>query len=336
MRLELLPVMERLAGGRAALRARLDALAEQSAQLDAILDARAARAPPPGGALRVAALVAEPLEMLAVDALRRFVAAEARAAGVGAGAEWAPPYGQLQRAMRQLRARPRELQWELTLGRGLVLQRVGDLLTVRPAAAGGEARGEAGAGVHELAEGGAAVAFGPWRVSATRGAGGAGLGAGAGAEVALAVGEGAALRVRGRRTGDLFEPAWRGGARVKLKDFLRGQRSPPPVRAVLARRPRASAGARLRGAAAHGRARRVQGAAARARRAATAGGAAGRGRGGGGGACGGRDGGWRGRVQGTRGAELGGRRCGRADARGAVRARGAGLGAGALHRECIS
>jgi tRNA(Ile)-lysidine synthase len=254
VRLRLLPLMAEVAGGEAALKARMEEMTWQSKGLEEWLDGAAnaweerhtADAPfdiaKAGDELWIGVTenaassssfssssvsMWEPLpRLLKEELLHRFVARVTQGT-------ISLPYGQVRRAMEQLErdekeaegGRKKKLQWRLEVGEGWVLGRQGDVLRVTKEESEGQ-RGEEresrvismpAAGVTFLVPEG-------WALEAARLASSS-----SSAEkwdlILPHVPMGASLLLRHRQDGDRFHPAWRPGP-IKLKDFLRGQNVP--------------------------------------------------------------------------------------------------------------
>jgi len=202
VRHELVPLLESLTDGR--LARRLTALAEQSAQLAALLAAQPAlpQNPPeaPPHWLAAAPLVALPAARQG-EALHRFV--QARLPGE-------MPHAVLQGALGLLHTdKP---AWRLDLPGGRALWRKGDRLVLAPREQPPPPRRVVAVGCWEV------EAPEPLRPRLADGAGGVGL-------TLYNLPPGTRLTVRTRRPGDRFQPAWRARP-LKLKDFLRDQGVP--------------------------------------------------------------------------------------------------------------
>ena len=229
VRLELLPLLDELAGSGGGLRARLAAAERQSAQLRARLEAESAArldedpawagAPP---ALSVSRLLAAP-PPVQEELLHALVAR-------GSGGVCALPYALLCRARDQLDAPSNE--WQLHVSADWALRRVGDRIALHAAPARPVADNSGGEEEEESARleiGGVAPAR--RRRGRCRRAGGRGA-APAGAVVLHNVEAGAELELRPWRAGDRFHPSWK-RAPIALKDFLRGQKLPLEERRAL-------------------------------------------------------------------------------------------------------
>ena len=230
VRLELLPLLDELAGSGGGLRARLAAAERQSAQLREWLEAESAArldedpawagAPP---ALSVSRLLAAP-PPVQEELLHALVAR-------GSGGACALPYALLCRARDQLDAPSNE--WQLHVSADWALRRVGDRIALHAAPArpvegngGGEEEEESA----RLEIGGVALrAPAAWAVQACWADEAPPP---AGAVVLHNVAAGAELELRPWRAGDRFHPSWK-RAPIALKDFLRGQKLPLEERRAL-------------------------------------------------------------------------------------------------------
>lgn len=230
VRLELVPLLRELTGG--ALSVRLEHAVAQAQEARSLLEecaapaaTRCAVAGEPG-ALDVRELLGQP-RAVQTELLHGFLA---RAAGR------APSYSEVRRVLQLLRAaRASKPQRTVQLAGGCALELCGGRL--RAARAGGAERGAPAGGAAERAQpvpppptpGPAQPAITIaarahlWRVAAAHDATAPLLPPPARALTLYNVPAGARLRVRARRDGDRFHPAWRERP-IKLKDFLRGQR----------------------------------------------------------------------------------------------------------------
>jgi len=241
VRLKLLPLMAEVAGGEAALMARMEEMTCQSKGLEEWLAHEAsawegrhsAEAPldivQSGNELcigmRNAISLWAPLSrLLKEELLHRFVARVTKGA-------ISLTYGQVRRTMEQLErdenetegGRKKKLEWRLDVGDGWVLGRQGDVLRVIKDEEIGLEGASRMISMHETG-----LTFSVptgWEVEAKR------------IEISLSpsseewdlilphVPTGARLLLRHRQDGDRFHPSWRSGS-IKLKDFLRGQNVP--------------------------------------------------------------------------------------------------------------
>lgn len=240
VRLELVPLLEQLAGGSGGLRARVDAVEEQSSQLREWLEqaSRAHLADEPfwqrvPRGLSVSRLM-DQVPLLQDELLHTLVrqaghADESAAAAASSSAPPAPrPPALAFAALRKLRAQLREDNdmWTLDLTRQVHVQRVGDRLTaisVGGAASEVTSRMALRRGVTvELASDAP-----QWRIVA--GWADDALAEGEGGERSTLrvhnLPEGTALELRTWRDGDKFLPSWRRSP-VSVASFLRGQDVP--------------------------------------------------------------------------------------------------------------
>ena len=245
VRLRLLPLMAEVAGGEAALKARMEEMTCQSKGLEEWLaheasaweGRHAAEAPSDitkaGNELWIGMKDASSLwaplsRLLKEELLHRFVARVTNGT-------ISLPYGQVRRTMEQLErdenetegGRKKKLEWRLDVGEGWVLGRQGDVLRVIKDEGEGQRGLEGASRTISMPEAGSTF-FLPsgWKIEAKR------------VENSLSptssevwdlilphVPMGARLLLRLRQDGDRFHPAWRSGP-IKLKDFLRGQNVP--------------------------------------------------------------------------------------------------------------
>lgn len=255
VRLRLLPLMADVAGGEAALKARMEEMTCQSKGLEEWLareasaweERHAAEAPSDivkeGDELWIGmsenavssssscvSMWAPLPRLLKEELLHRFVARVTQRQG-----KISLPYGQVRCAMEQLErdekeaegGRKKKLQWRLEVGEGWVLGRQGDVLRVTKEESewGGNKEGES----HEVSMPEAGAIFlvpKGWHVEAARLDSSPSSSAAEKWDLILPhVPMGASLQLRHRQDGDRFHPAWRPGP-IKLKDFLRGQNVP--------------------------------------------------------------------------------------------------------------
>lgn len=245
VRLRLLPLMVEVAGGEAALKARMEEMTCQSKGLEEWLDREACawegrhavEAPSDIveagdelwiGSEEMGSLWAPLPRLLKEESLHRFVARVTQGS-------ISLPYGQVRRAMEQLErdkkeaegGRKKKLQWRLEVGEGWVLGRQGDVLRVTKEEFEGRKDEEGESHAVSMPEAGVSFSMPRgWTVEAAR----LGPSSLSSSEkswdlILPHVPLGARLQLRHRVDGDRFHPTWRPGP-IKLKDFLRGQNVP--------------------------------------------------------------------------------------------------------------